>query len=316
MIDFRHMVKVCERVEHKTVRAVLQRWHSMTCKDSLRLASLAIDGALPAKPRALFDEHLRLCPNCRRYYSALEAQASACASLSDIEPPPAFSQSWQKALSGQKAPKRRPAQAWGSAVAATLVVGLAVMMFHQAMRPNTAKMPSTQAQMMDAAVPMTGGLDSGGNVLVDEDVPAQEAAPEYTVVTEAPQAAALAEPEAPAQGTGEAGTQETAKSAAPAPKAAKSSLRDGAAAPHDDFKYTSLITLQAVDIASAQQWLRKYLSDNQIKVSSGDDALIASLSKAQYDALVKAWADSGGIWQGQFLEDQATQIRIVAIKIP
>lgn len=39
----------------------------MTCNEVADFLMDYLDGALPARERAIFDEHVRVCPDCQRY---------------------------------------------------------------------------------------------------------------------------------------------------------------------------------------------------------------------------------------------------------
>lgn len=54
----------------------------MTCRDVLDFLMAYLDGELPAQERAVFEEHLAVCPACRfylqNYLDTVRASQAAC----------------------------------------------------------------------------------------------------------------------------------------------------------------------------------------------------------------------------------------------
>ena len=53
----------------------------LTCRELIEFLDSYCDGTLPTRRRAVFDEHLRICPECRGYLDEYRATIDAARSL-------------------------------------------------------------------------------------------------------------------------------------------------------------------------------------------------------------------------------------------
>jgi anti-sigma factor RsiW len=61
----------------------------MTCRELVEFLNDYVDGDLPSEQRQRFDEHLGICPECRRYLDSYEKtiRASKSAAIDEVEIP-------------------------------------------------------------------------------------------------------------------------------------------------------------------------------------------------------------------------------------
>jgi anti-sigma factor RsiW len=74
----------------------------LACKELVELVTEYVEGTLPGRQRARFDEHLALCPGCRAYLEQMRQTIRALGKLSEEAIAPRAREELLRAFRGWK----------------------------------------------------------------------------------------------------------------------------------------------------------------------------------------------------------------------